>query len=66
MVEKKQGALYRVPLNIKNQINEVKKYNNDYVLTQKTAITSIVNTMNTIYLPDILIENMIQPSISEG
>ena len=56
MFKKTEGALDKVPLNKKNKINVVEKHDNDYVLTSNTAISSIVNTLNKIYIPNTLYE----------
>ena len=54
IVDKKQGALDKGMLNLKKQINAVEKYENDNVFALKTAIDSIVETLEKIYLTTAL------------
>ena len=49
IVKTKEGGLYKVPINVKNQINTVSKHNKYSVITCKTAIPYIANTLNQIY-----------------
>ena len=50
IVKTKAGAFDKVILNARKQINLVDRYDNDYVLTWKIAIPSIVKILNRIYL----------------
>ena len=50
-VETRKGGLYNVPSNVPDKINSVVKRDNYSVLTYKTSIPYIVNTLNNIYIP---------------
>ena len=54
IVEEKLGDLDKVPIKVKYQINAVGKYDNNFVLTRKTEIPSIVNTFENIFLHNYL------------
>ena len=49
--ETKEIGLDKIKINFQKKINAVSKHDEDSVLTFKTAITLIVNTLNKISIP---------------
>ena len=60
IVEKNEGALYKVPLNVNRKIHAVEKHKNDSVITYKTETPLSVHTLNKIYISNTMTEDMLQ------
>ena len=63
IVEEKLGDLDKVPIKVKYQINAVGKYDNNFVLTRKTEIPSIVNTFEIFFYIIIFTNVLIRASM---